>query len=729
MTNKRSLTPGLLALIASGLFFLANAADNKPRADKSFFNGKDLKGWSAGEMKYWSVKDGAIVGHSAARVPKNEFIWSAGKMKDFYLAVDVKLTPDNRNAGIQFRSKPINKQGQAHGYQADVGAGVWGKLYHEHGRGKLDWNNRAATAKAVKRGEWNRYEILAVGHRVWTAINGTLCVALEDPKGELEGAISFQIHSGPAQTVRYRPVKLIHNPPVALANFTEKQLLAALPKKEAAAPVKPGKAGWTAEVAAWRAKLDANDPGMKGQWYAPDLDDAQWKQMNLPRHYEKAGLPGHDGSAWFRRVIDLPAARAGQPLTLSLGAIDDMDMTWFNGTQVGGIETPGFWAKPRVYTVPGKLVKAGRNVITVRVLDHGWSGGFAGNAAQMHVTAPRHQPISIAGNWRYHAGVMLKSLGLGALTNPQSTQAPTPAPEAPASLRPLRKPAAPVAAFANGFALKGDQTLVLIGNANAADCQYHGYLETALATAHPGQTLRLRNMAWPADTIYTQQRPRNFFGTHKPNYGEKDRRPQTAADVVFLWFGQTESLEGTARLGDFNKAYNALLDELTPYTGKLVLVTPVPAGDPLRLGLPVRQRNAAMSHYAAAIRKLARVRQLPVVDLFAALNNQPATRDGLALSPRGHQLVAAAFAQQLNLSAAAPNESLRQAILKKNALWRHYWLPANWAFLYGNRQSTASSRSHLNGAYRWFPEEIQAILPTLEQEERAITQQAAQQER
>ena len=212
----------------------------KPRIDASFFNGKDLTGWSASEMKYWSVKDGAIVGHSAVNVPGNKFIWADGEVEDFYLVVDVKLTPDNRNAGIQFRSKKANASGQAVGYQADVGAEVWGKLYHEHGRGKLDWNDNAAGA--VKPGDWNRYEILAVGHKIWTAINGKLCVAIEDPKGELSGKISFQIHGGAAQTVLYRNPTLVHNPKIALEKQTEEQLHAALPKKSVApksAPPKP----------------------------------------------------------------------------------------------------------------------------------------------------------------------------------------------------------------------------------------------------------------------------------------------------------------------------------------------------------------------------------------------------------------------------------------------------------------------------------------------------------
>ena len=142
-------------------------------------NSSDISQWQ-GNDGFWSIQDGAIQGKADKKVPKNEFLWSKKEVKDFYLAVDVKQI--GNNAGIQFRSKPVNKHGQAHGYQADVGRGLWGKLYHEHGRGKLDWNNNA---KNIKNQDWNRYEILAVGHKVWTAVNGTLCTAINDPAGEL----------------------------------------------------------------------------------------------------------------------------------------------------------------------------------------------------------------------------------------------------------------------------------------------------------------------------------------------------------------------------------------------------------------------------------------------------------------------------------------------------------------------------------------------------------------
>ena len=65
-------------------------------------------------------------------------------------------------------------------------------------------------------------------------------------------------------------------------------------------------------------------------------------------------------------------------------------------------------------------------------------------------------------------------------------------------------------------------------------------------------------------------------------------------------------------------------------------------------------------------------------------------------------------------------ETLRQAIIKKNDLWFRYWRPTNWAFLYGNRQNTPSSRDHKNPGRRWFPEELNAALPHLNEAEQRI---------
>ncbi len=169
----------------------------------SIFNGKDLTGWMSGDMSLWSVENGEIIGRTTG-LKRNHWLTSQYSLGDFRLSVDVKLVKNEGNSGIQFRSQLI-KDGEVKGYQADVGAGWWGKLYEEHGRALL-WKESGEAH--VKLGEWNRYEILAVGSRVQTWINGQLCVDLDDPAGARQGVIALQLHSGGATEVRYKNLQV-----------------------------------------------------------------------------------------------------------------------------------------------------------------------------------------------------------------------------------------------------------------------------------------------------------------------------------------------------------------------------------------------------------------------------------------------------------------------------------------------------------------------------------------
>jgi HEAT repeat protein len=184
-----------------------------------------------GNMDYWRVEDGVVVGGGDQEIPQNEFLWSNVKVGDFYLSLDVKLAPNTANAGIQFRSQKAD-DGEAQGYQADVGEGFWGRLYHEQGRGKLVWNG--TNEKAVKPGEWNHYEILAVGPAIWLSINGRIGVACFDAQGERSGLLALQIHSGDPQTVQYRINKLVHNPKIEMGDAKVGKLISKLsaPKEQ-----------------------------------------------------------------------------------------------------------------------------------------------------------------------------------------------------------------------------------------------------------------------------------------------------------------------------------------------------------------------------------------------------------------------------------------------------------------------------------------------------------------
>jgi sialate O-acetylesterase len=152
-----------------------------------------------------------------------------------------------------------------------------------------------------------------------------------------------------------------------------------------------------------------NDPGSLGGlgWGAADLAASDWKTMTLPQNWEQAGLPDFDGVVWFRRELDLPAGWAGKEARLHLGPIDDRDVTWVNGVRVGGMDD---WSAARDYRIPAGVLKAGRNVIAVRVLDTGGGGGIYGQPAQLQLEpadAPDLQPVPLTGRWRYREGVAL----------------------------------------------------------------------------------------------------------------------------------------------------------------------------------------------------------------------------------------------------------------------------------------------------------------------------------
>ena len=82
-------------------------------------------------------------------------------------------------------------------------------MYEEHGRG-LIWDKSGEPF--VKPGDWNTYEILAVGSQIRTFINGKSCAVLDDPTGARRGIIAFQLHSGGPTEVRYKDFKIDLNP-------------------------------------------------------------------------------------------------------------------------------------------------------------------------------------------------------------------------------------------------------------------------------------------------------------------------------------------------------------------------------------------------------------------------------------------------------------------------------------------------------------------------------------
>lgn len=168
------------------------------------------------------------------------------------------------------------------------------------------------------------------------------------------------------------------------------------------------------------------DPGIAAEaaaWAEPAFDDAAWNAMQIPQAWEATGL-NIDGAVWFRKTIEIPEAWAGKPLMLSLDVVDDFDRTFFNGVQVGatGMETASWWSVQRRYIVPGELVKAGRNVIAVRVFDQWGNGGLLGKAQGMFVSlaSDESRRIELPGSWRYAVELALPPRSPASAVKPTS---------------------------------------------------------------------------------------------------------------------------------------------------------------------------------------------------------------------------------------------------------------------------------------------------------------------
>ncbi|WP_288514812.1 sugar-binding domain-containing protein [uncultured Victivallis sp.] len=139
-----------------------------------------------------------------------------------------------------------------------------------------------------------------------------------------------------------------------------------------------------------KAPAPLKDPGFSAEAkeaVKPEFDDSSWPLADLPFIWQRQAWNDpewgdRNGEAVFRREIHLPPELAGKPLKLDLGVIDDGDDTFFNGKLVG---RTGDYRAFRSYTVPGHLVKAGRNVIAVRIFDNFGDGGFTSSAKTFRI--------------------------------------------------------------------------------------------------------------------------------------------------------------------------------------------------------------------------------------------------------------------------------------------------------------------------------------------------------
>ncbi|MBX2872363.1 MAG: beta galactosidase jelly roll domain-containing protein [Saprospiraceae bacterium] len=161
-------------------------------------------------------------------------------------------------------------------------------------------------------------------------------------------------------------------------------------------------------------KLAEKDQGVEMGWHQPDCNDSQWVKLELPGLWEEQGYEGVDGILWFRQTIELSEEEAAAGIELGLGKIDDSDWSYVNGHEVGS--NVGAYAKLRVYKVQPEHLRAGANLIAIRVEDTGGGGGIYGDEASMYVKTV-NGTRSLAGPWAMNIGEATFNAGAGFQVN------------------------------------------------------------------------------------------------------------------------------------------------------------------------------------------------------------------------------------------------------------------------------------------------------------------------
>jgi sialate O-acetylesterase len=154
-------------------------------------------------------------------------------------------------------------------------------------------------------------------------------------------------------------------------------------------------------AAAGNNRPQPEDKGLTGtvKWFETSYVPKGWRPVMVPGYWEDQGIKDLDGIVWYRKEIEVPASFANTPARLVLGRIIDADIAYINGVQVGSAP---YQYPQRRYSVPAGLLKAGKNILVVRVVNNAGKGGFVPDKPYCLVAGK--DSVDLRGQWQYRVG-------------------------------------------------------------------------------------------------------------------------------------------------------------------------------------------------------------------------------------------------------------------------------------------------------------------------------------
>ena len=126
----------------------------------------------------------------------------------------------------------------------------------------------------------------------------------------------------------------------------------------------------------WKFRKDPTDVGQTEKWYAANLADTDWQEIEIGEWWEPQGVH-YDGIAWYRVRFHVPKSAEGRKLALSFGAVDESAWLYLNGKEIGKSDLgESGWDKRFEIPLPADITSDAENVLAVRVWDRTAYGGI-----------------------------------------------------------------------------------------------------------------------------------------------------------------------------------------------------------------------------------------------------------------------------------------------------------------------------------------------------------------
>jgi len=141
------------------------------------------------------------------------------------------------------------------------------------------------------------------------------------------------------------------------------------------------------EAVTWKARLDSAGEAEARGWASADFDDSGWQERCLPSMWNETGV------TYLRTRLFVPVSWRSKPIYLRIRAVDDIDVCYMNGMEIG--RTSG-WDTQRSYLVDPGVIRFGQsNVLCIAVDNAAWGGGIYRSPSSFGISEEASSPAPL----------------------------------------------------------------------------------------------------------------------------------------------------------------------------------------------------------------------------------------------------------------------------------------------------------------------------------------------